>query len=81
MKEGGRAVVVHALGILIGVESETEVVGFDAFLRIVRDRDRDRGCGHRDVDGCGVYLFGDHRLQGLLGDRFDPDEIFHSLFE
>lgn len=63
MKAEGRAVVLHAGDFVIGVESETEVGGFDVFLMIVRGRGH--GHGRHDVGGCGVYLFGDPRLHGL----------------
>jgi hypothetical protein len=50
---------------VIDVESETEVVGCDVSLMIVRGRDHGHGHGRRDVGGCGVCLFGDPRLHGL----------------
>ena len=64
-----------------GVVSETEVVGFDAVLTIVRVRDRDRDPGRRDVDGCGVYGFGDPHLQTLWNGLCVPGGIGHDLAE
>lgn len=54
-----------AVEYVIGVVSETEVVGFDAVLTSARVRDPDPDPGRRDVDGCGVYVFVDPRLQSL----------------
>lgn len=67
MKAGGPVVVKLAGEYVIGVVSETEVLGFDAVLTSVhvRDPDPDPDPGRRDVDGCGVYVFVDLRLQSL----------------
>lgn len=65
VKAGARVVVMLAVEYVIGGVSETEAVGFDAVLTSVRVRDPDPDPGRRDVDGCGVYVFVDPRLQSL----------------
>lgn len=76
MKAGARVVVMLAVEYVIGVVSETEVVGFDVFSTTVRVRDRDR-----DVGGCDVCVFGDPRLQSLQSDLRFLDGIGHDLVE
>ena len=65
MKAGARVVAMLAVEYVIGGVSEIEAVGFDAVLTSVRVRDPDPDPGRRDVDGCGVYVFVDPRLQSL----------------
>jgi hypothetical protein len=67
VKAEAPVVVKLAGGYVIGVVSETEILGFDAVLTSVRvrDPDPDPDPGRRDVDGCGAYVFVDPRLQSL----------------